>query len=76
MSSWLILLNRAYIVADQNQISADEIIQWVNAQVSNAKRLRGGAVFLPEIPKSPAGKILRKELRALAAKERKSVSKL
>ena len=38
-------------------------------QVSNHKRLRGGVVFLPAIPKSPSGKILRKDLRALAKKQ-------
>jgi acyl-coenzyme A synthetase/AMP-(fatty) acid ligase len=35
-------------------------------QVANHKRLRGGVVFLEAIPKSPAGKILRRELRDLA----------
>lgn len=63
------LFPRAYIVADPKQVTADEIIEWVAGQVSNHKRLRGGVVFLPAIPKSPSGKILRKDLRALAKKQ-------
>lgn len=45
-------------------------------EVSNHKKLRGGVVFLSAIPKSPSGKILRRELRELAKKEAKMVSKL
>lgn len=30
------------------------------------KQLRGGVEFLPEIPKSPSGKILRRKLREMA----------
>ncbi|KAK3900214.1 putative acyl-coenzyme A synthetase [Staphylotrichum tortipilum] len=60
---------RAYVVADPKQVTAEEIIEWVAGQVSNHKRLRGGVVFLPAIPKSPSGKILRKDLRALAKKQ-------
>jgi 4-coumarate--CoA ligase len=33
--------------------------------------LRGGVFFLPAIPKSPSGKILRKDLRELAKKQEK-----
>ena len=43
-----------------------EITSWVEANVSNHKRLRGGVVLLPAIPKSPSGKILRKDLREMA----------
>jgi len=32
--------------------------------VSNFKHLRGGVVFIAEIPKTETGKILRRELRA------------
>ena len=58
----------AYVVANPKEISAQEIIDWVAGQVANHKRLRGGVVFLEAIPKSASGKILRKELRALAKK--------
>ncbi|KAG0647044.1 putative 4-coumarate-ligase 2 [Hyphodiscus hymeniophilus] len=40
-----------------------EICQWVTSKVANHKRLRGGIRFVDEIPKSAAGKILRRLLR-------------
>ncbi|KAL2758880.1 hypothetical protein ACRALDRAFT_2099745 [Sodiomyces alcalophilus JCM 7366] len=69
-------LPRAYVVADPTQVSAREIQDWVAGQVASYKRLRGGVVFIKAIPKSPAGKILRRELRDLVKKERQGVSKL
>ena len=59
----------AYVVPRTKDITAPEIVEWVNGQVSNHKKLRGGVVFLAEIPKSPSGKILRRELRERAKKE-------
>ncbi|KAF2005209.1 4-coumarate-CoA ligase-like protein [Amniculicola lignicola CBS 123094] len=57
---------RAYVVADRKKIRAEEIVAWVKGKVAGHKQLRGGVVFLDIVPKSPAGKILRKDLRALA----------
>ena len=37
--------------------------------MANHKKLRGGVVFLEAIPKSPSGKILRKDLRELAKRD-------
>lgn len=62
---------RAYIVADANAITAQDVADWVGGQVANHKKLRGGVFFLPAIPKSPSGKILRKDLRELAKKQAK-----
>jgi len=61
---------RAYVVADKCKIGSEEIVEFVKGKVAGHKQLRGGVVFLDEVPKSPAGKILRKDLRALAARER------
>jgi 4-coumarate--CoA ligase len=61
---------RAYVVADQEKISAEGIREYVKRNVAGHKQLRGGVVFLDEIPKSPSGKILRKDLRVLAKRER------
>ncbi|KAI0406811.1 acetyl-CoA synthetase-like protein [Xylaria palmicola] len=61
---------RAYVVADRKAISAEEIVEWFGRQgLAQYKSLRGGVVFLDAIPKSPSGKILRKDLRDLAKRE-------
>ncbi|KZL87453.1 amp-binding enzyme [Colletotrichum incanum] len=62
-------LPRAYVVADKKQISAEELQKWVAEQVASYKKLRGGVIFIDAIPKSPSGKILRKDLRALVKRE-------
>lgn len=46
-----------------------EISDWIATKVANHKRLRGGVVLIEAIPKSPSGKILRKDLRAMTKKE-------
>lgn len=60
---------RAYVVADQGRISGEQIVEFVKRNVASHKQLRGGVVFLDAIPKSPSGKILRKDLRVLAKRE-------
>ncbi|KAF2639198.1 4-coumarate-CoA ligase-like protein [Massarina eburnea CBS 473.64] len=60
---------RAYVVADQKKISGEQIREFVKRNVAGHKQLRGGVVFLDAIPKSPSGKILRKDLRVLAKRE-------
>ncbi|EXJ72878.1 uncharacterized protein A1O5_04026 [Cladophialophora psammophila CBS 110553] len=45
---------------------AKEIVQWLAKRVAPHKRLRGGFHWVEAIPKSAAGKILRKDLRLLA----------
>lgn len=60
----------AYIVANPKEISEEEILEWFKKQgVARYKFLRGGVKFLEAIPKSPSGKILRKNLRDQAKKE-------
>ncbi|KAI1753916.1 acetyl-CoA synthetase-like protein [Xylaria castorea] len=63
-------LPRAYVVANQKEISGKEIAEWFSKQgLARYKSLRGGVVFLDAIPKSPSGKILRKILRDMAKRE-------
>lgn len=50
-------------------MTEQDIEDFVRQKVADHKRLRGGVRFLDAIPKSPAGKILRKELRELALRE-------
>lgn len=54
---------RAYVVADKDVVSAEDIKEFVKSRLASHKQLRGGVVFMTAIPKSPSGKILRKELR-------------
>ncbi len=62
-------LPRAYVVADKTKISEQEIKEYVKGNLAQHKQLRGGVVWLDAIPKSPSGKILRRELREMAKKE-------
>ena len=54
------------------KLKAQDIIDWVRERVNPYKRLRGGVVFIDVIPKSPSGKILRRELKDIALKELKA----
>ncbi|EXJ66130.1 uncharacterized protein A1O5_10745 [Cladophialophora psammophila CBS 110553] len=62
---------RAYVVADRSKISEQEIKDYVKRSLAQHKQLRGGVVYLDGIPKSPSGKILRRDLRELAKRERR-----
>ncbi|KAJ6096391.1 hypothetical protein N7486_007137 [Penicillium sp. IBT 16267x] len=43
----------------------DGIHSWLNPKIANHKRLRGGIFVVDQIPKSPSGKILRRQLKDL-----------
>ena len=47
---------------DRKAVTA-EIHSWLNANVARHKRLRGGINIVDAIPKSPSGKILRRQLK-------------
>jgi acyl-CoA synthetase (AMP-forming)/AMP-acid ligase II len=59
-----VVLSRQAKDRDQKAV-LDGIHAWLNERVSNHKRLRGGIQVLSQIPKSPSGKILRRQLRDL-----------
>lgn len=65
-------LPRAYVVADKSVISEDDIKEYVKSALASHKQLRGGVIYLDAIPKSPSGKILRRELREAAKKENRA----
>ena len=59
---------RAYVVAakgkgEPGENDAKAIVDWIGTKVANHKRLRGGVVFVAEVPKSASGKILRRLLK-------------
>jgi len=66
---------RAYVVKAEgvndieDAVLEKEIREWMDEKVANHKKLRGGVRFVDVIPKSAAGKILRKILRDQARKE-------
>ncbi|KAK8858765.1 hypothetical protein IAR55_002994 [Kwoniella newhampshirensis] len=77
-------LPRAYIVprggipsSKEEKIRLSiEVQKWVEGRVSNHKRLRGGVILIEAIPKSPSGKILRKDLRVLAKNDEEKEEKV
>lgn len=48
-------------------LTEQAVVEYVASKVSTHKRLRGGVRFIEAVPKSAAGKILRKDLRVLVA---------
>ena len=60
---------RTYIVADPSKVKEDEVKNYVKDRLAPYKQLRGGVVFVKDIPKNAMGKFLRRELRARAKKE-------
>ncbi|CAH2254762.1 4-coumarate--CoA ligase 1-like [Pararge aegeria] len=63
-------LPTAFVVKQPGfQVTKQEIIAYITEQVAPWKRLRGGVIFVDEIPKTPSGKILRRKLRALLPKQ-------
>ncbi|KAK0196820.1 AMP binding protein [Armillaria mellea] len=74
-------LPRAYVVPTHpEKVKTDaqkaefgaQIAEWMKSKVAKHKYLRGGVVTIDVIPKSAAGKILRRQLRDLARKEVRS----
>jgi 4-coumarate--CoA ligase len=60
-------LVRAYVAPkegfERNVETAMSISKFLADQVSGYKQLRGGVVFIDELPKSPTGKVLRRLLK-------------
>lgn len=61
-------LPMAYVVVQQGHDPTvelkEDIMQFVHSRVAQHKRLRGGVIFIDQIPKSASGKILRRILRS------------
>lgn len=66
-------LPRAYVVAAPGHQGGKELEgelqKWFNERVSPHKKLRGGIRFVDAVPKSNAGKILRRVLKEQAKSE-------
>jgi 4-coumarate--CoA ligase len=75
--------SRAYVVprvkpqpGAESTAFSKEIQEWVRSRVAKHKFLRGGVVIIDQVPKSAAGKILRRQLRHLAEAESSPKAKL
>ena len=55
---------RAYIVRSDEAVTEQTVQLFMTDQVAPHKQLAGGVQFVEEIPRSAAGKILRKDLKA------------
>ena len=60
----------------QKQKILTEIREWADQQVAGYKKLRGGVWELDPLPKTPSGKILRRELPCRKAQEGGRIAKL
>lgn len=54
---------RAFVVAKDPKLTAEEINAFLNDKISHFKQLKGGIEFVEAIPKAPSGKILRRVLK-------------
>lgn len=69
---WETEVPRAYVVAKPDDApSASEIAEFMKMNLAIHKQLRGGVELVDVIPKSPSGKILRKDLRSRSPAGRK-----
>jgi 4-coumarate--CoA ligase len=50
-------------------VTEDEVKEFVKARMAPYKQLRGGVVFVDELPKNGLNKLLRRELRDRAVAE-------
>ncbi|PHH84325.1 hypothetical protein CDD83_2117 [Cordyceps sp. RAO-2017] len=70
---------RAYVVlapAARGTVSEADLTAFVKARVAPYKQLRGGIAFVEAVPRSPSGKILRKDLREMQRRQLQSQSRL
>ena len=59
---------KAVVVRGDGNLTEEEIVKHVEERAARHKYLVGGVVFVNSIPRSAAGKILRRELREKYAK--------
>nr|BAJ07977.1 luciferase [Lucidina biplagiata] len=70
-------LPAAVVVLEEGKTMTEkEIMDYVAGQVTTAKRLRGGVVFVDEVPKGLTGKLDARKIREILVKAKKTKSKL
>ncbi|KPJ07625.1 Luciferin 4-monooxygenase [Papilio machaon] len=59
----------AFIVKQPNaKVTERDVVEFIDKKVSPWKRLRGGVIFVQEIPRTSSGKIIRRKLREMLPK--------
>lgn len=57
---------KAFVVTKKgSRVKEDDIKEYVASKVADYKKLTGGVVFVDSVPRSTAGKLLRRELKKL-----------
>jgi acyl-CoA synthetase (AMP-forming)/AMP-acid ligase II len=59
---------KAFIVAREPKLTEDDVKKFVAEKVSEHKHLTGGVQFVTSVPKTPSGKILRRNLKEMYSK--------
>ena len=57
-------LPQAFVVRSSDDLTEQQVEDYVKGRVAEYKQLKGGVKFIKEIPKSPSGKILRRLLKS------------
>ena len=63
------LVTAAVVKVPGSKVTEKDIIELVNDYVDDAKKLRGGVIFVKELPKSVTGKTQRRKLLQLYGKQ-------
>ncbi|KAG7091031.1 hypothetical protein E1B28_010092 [Marasmius oreades] len=70
LMAYIVAANPAKVAIQEDKVAfANSVGKWMENKVARHKYLRGGVVIMDVIPKSAAGKILRRELRERAKTE-------
>ena len=56
-------VSRAYVIRSDPRVNAGEVGEWVKGRLAPYKQLGRRVKFVEELPKSPAGKLLRRVLK-------------
>jgi acyl-CoA synthetase (AMP-forming)/AMP-acid ligase II len=54
---------KAFVVRKDDELTAEDVVRFVEEGMARYKRLGGGVEFVDAVPRSPSGKILRRVLR-------------
>lgn len=55
----------AVVLKEGRSVTENEIQDFVESRVSDKEKLRGGVYFMKELPRTPSGKLKRKDIRQL-----------